>query len=69
MFNEPIEENLELGYVISIHKAQGSEFNRVYLILPKRNSRLLSMELMYTAITRAKHHLTIFAQTDVSTFY
>ena len=68
MFNEPIEENLELGYVISIHKAQGSEFNRVYLILPKRNSRLLSMELMYTAITRAKHHLTIFAQTDVSTF-
>jgi len=68
MFNEPVEENLELGYVISVHKAQGSEFNRVYLILPRRNSSLLSMELLYTAITRTKKNLTIFAQQDVTTF-
>lgn len=68
MFYEPVEENLELGYVISVHKAQGSEFNRTYLILPKKNSSLLSMELLYTAITRAQTHLTIFAQQDVSTF-
>lgn len=68
MFNEPVEENLELGYVISVHKAQGSEFNRVYFILPKKRSPLLSMELLYTAVTRAQAHLTIFAQEDVTTF-
>lgn len=69
MFNEPVEENIELGYVISVHKAQGSEFNRVYFILPKKHSQLLSMELLYTAITRAQKHLTIFAQEDVTTFF
>lgn len=65
---EKPEDNLELGYVISVHKAQGSEFERVYCILPQRRSHILSMELLYTAITRAKRHLTIFAQNDVSTF-
>ncbi len=68
LFNEPADENLELGYVISVHKAQGSEFNRVYLVLPKKRRSLISMELMYTAITRAQKNLTIFAQEDISTF-
>jgi len=68
IFYEPIEENIELGYMISVHKAQGSEFNKVYLILPKKSSSLLSMELIYTAITRAQNHLTVFVQEDVSTF-
>lgn len=66
--NESPEENLELAYAISIHKAQGSEFEKVYLILPKARRILLSMELLYTAITRAQRHLTILAQEDVSTF-
>jgi len=61
-------DNLELGYVISVHKAQGSDFERVYLVLPNRQSLTMSMELLYTAITRAKKHLTIFAQNDVTTF-
>ena len=68
LFLEPVEENLELAYAISVHKAQGSEFNRVYFILPKKSSALLSMELLYTAVTRAQKHLTIFAQEDVTTF-
>jgi exodeoxyribonuclease V alpha subunit len=68
MFYEPVDENVELGYVISVHKAQGSEFNKVYLVLPKKMSSLLSMELIYTAITRAQKHLTIFVQEDISTF-
>jgi len=67
-FYEPVEENLELAYVLSIHKAQGSEFDSIYLILPNKDSRLLSMELLYTGITRASKHLTIFAQEDVSSF-
>jgi len=40
----------------------------VYLILPKRESRLLSMELLYTGVTRATSHLTILAQEDVTCF-
>ncbi|MEH6957586.1 AAA family ATPase [Neobacillus drentensis] len=65
--NQKPEENLELAYAISVHKAQGSEFERVYFVLPKRASSLLSMELLYTAITRAQKHFTIFIQEDVST--
>lgn len=61
-------DNLELGYVISVHKAQGSDFERVYFILPQKLHSVLSMELMYTAITRAKKKLTVFVQGDVSTF-
>jgi ATP-dependent exoDNAse (exonuclease V) alpha subunit len=60
-------EWLELAYAISVHKAQGSEFDRVYLVLPERQSHLMSMELLYTAITRAQRHLTIFVQGGIST--
>ena len=59
---------MNLGYAISVHKAQGSEFERVYFILPHKINSILSMELLYTALTRAKKHITIFAQNDISTF-
>jgi exodeoxyribonuclease V alpha subunit len=61
-----VEENLELAYAISVHKSQGSEFERVYFILPKDKVTLLSRELFYTGITRAKRHCTIFVQEDIS---
>ena len=60
--------NLELAYAISVHKSQGSEFNYVYLVLPKNKKNLLSKELIYTAITRAKTKLTIFAENDITAF-
>lgn len=60
-------DNLELAYAISVHKSQGSEFSTVYLVLPKRKSSTLSMELLYTAVTRAKGHLVLFIQEDIST--
>ena len=63
-----VEENLELAYAISVHKAQGSEFERVWFVLPKRKTSLLSTELLYTGVTRAQNHLTILAEEDVSTF-
>ena len=59
-------DNLELAYAISVHKSQGSEFNTVYLVLPKRKSSTLSMELLYTAVTRAKGKLVLFIQEDIS---
>ncbi len=64
----PIVENLELGYAISIHKAQGSDFEVVFLILPKENKSLLSRELVYTALTRSKKKVVLFLQEDIEPF-
>jgi len=60
-----IVENLELGYAITIHKAQGSDFQIVFLVIPKENTRLLSRELLYTALTRSKKKTVIFLQDDI----
>jgi exodeoxyribonuclease V alpha subunit len=47
-------------YAMTIHKTQGSEFSHVAMVLPKQtNNVLLSRELLYTGITRAKTQLTI----------
>lgn len=64
---QKVSDNLELAYAISVHKSQGSEFDYVYIVIPRKNSHLLSMELLYTAITRAQKKVTIFVQQDVST--
>ncbi len=44
----------ETAYAMTVHKSQGSEFDRVLLILPERESPVLSRELLYTGITRAR---------------
>ena len=49
----------DTAYAITIHKAQGSEFNQVLLLLPEEESRVLSRELIYTGITRARSRLTL----------
>ncbi|HHD63518.1 MAG TPA: exodeoxyribonuclease V subunit alpha [Desulfobulbaceae bacterium] len=49
----------DAAWAITIHKAQGSEFNQVLLLLPEKDSRVLSRELLYTGITRAKNHLIL----------
>jgi len=64
--NQSVEENLELAYAISVHKAQGSEFERTYVIIPKSKTALLSPELFYTAVTRATLHCTLMVEQDVS---
>ncbi|PKG58883.1 exodeoxyribonuclease V subunit alpha [Shewanella sp. GutDb-MelDb] len=52
----------ETCFAMTVHKSQGSEFSHVSLVLPIKPSlaqqQLLSKELVYTAITRAKHHFT-----------
>lgn len=63
---EKPEDNLELAYAISVHKAQGSEFERVYFIVPKKKIALLSPELFYTGLTRATRHCTIFVEEDIA---
>ncbi len=63
---EKPEENLELAYAISVHKSQGSEFERVYFIVPKQKAALLSPELFYTGLTRASRHCTLLIEEDIA---
>ncbi|WP_263356156.1 AAA family ATPase [Acidicapsa ligni] len=63
---EKPEDNLDLAYAISVHKSQGSEFDRIYFILPKQKAALLSPELFYTGITRASKHCTLLIEQDIS---
>lgn len=57
---DPVElEEVETAYAMTIHKSQGSEYDGVVLILPPESSPLVGRELVYTGITRAKHHLTV----------
>ena len=52
--------SFETVYAMTIHKTQGSEFDHVAMILPnQKDNRLLSRELLYTGITRAKNKLSI----------
>ena len=50
-FSEEKEASLALAYALTVHKTQGSEFGTTFLILPE-SCRLLSRELLYTAVTR-----------------
>lgn len=52
------------GYIISIHKSQGSEFDTVILPISKYYKRMLYKKLIYTAITRAKRKLIILGEPE-----
>jgi UvrD-like helicase C-terminal domain len=52
---------LELAYALTVHKAQGSEFDKVFVVLPNP-CRILSRELLYTALTRQNSRLILFCQ-------
>ncbi len=55
----------ETAFAMTIHKSQGSEFDEVVVLLPPGISPILSRELVYTAITRARKRVTIFGDADV----
>jgi exodeoxyribonuclease V alpha subunit len=57
--HRPLQPQLELAWSLTVHKAQGSEFDRVVLILPPADSPLLTREILYTALTRARTGATI----------
>jgi exodeoxyribonuclease V alpha subunit len=50
----------ETVYAMTVHKSQGSEFNNVLLILPNQDAPILTRELVYTALTRARRKITIW---------
>ena len=57
-------EDLKLGYAISIHKSQGSEFEIVIMPMDISYKRMLYRKLIYTGITRAKKSLTIVGEKE-----
>lgn len=55
----------EGAFAMTVHKAQGSEFDSVWLQLPRQDARVLSRELVYTALTRARRELHLCASEPV----
>ena len=52
----------ETAFAMSIHKSQGSEFDRVMVVLPTEPSRVLTRELLYTGLTRARQAVDLVAR-------
>ena len=55
------DELVSTAYAMTIHKSQGSEFDHVAITFDTSHSRLLSKELIYTAVTRAKKQVSIYS--------
>ena len=55
----------ETAFAMTVHQAQGSEFDAVLVMLPDRASRVLTRELVYTAVTRARSAVTLCAGAEV----
>lgn len=57
--------NVAPAYFITVHKSQGSEFDRVNVLLPNELHPIFSRELIYTAITRARKSVAIYGSLDL----
>jgi exodeoxyribonuclease V alpha subunit len=55
----------EPAFALTVHKAQGSEFDRVLLALPERDARVLTRELLYTGLTRCRREVLLWGSEDV----
>ena len=55
---------ITLGYIISIHKSQGSEFDTVIMPMSNSYNRMLYRKLIYTGVTRAKRKLILLGEVD-----
>jgi exodeoxyribonuclease V alpha subunit len=63
----PLDAGLDLApaFAMTVHKAQGSEFDHVALVLPEADMPLLTRELLYTAITRARRSAVIVGASEL----
>lgn len=64
-FSDEGDASLDLAYALTVHKAQGSEFDVVFLVLP-RSPLMLTRELLYTALTRQKQKVVVLHQGDAT---
>jgi exodeoxyribonuclease V alpha subunit len=53
-------DSVQTVHAMTVHRAQGSQFGCVSVVLPPADSPLLSRELLYTALTRATHRVQVF---------
>lgn len=58
-------QKLETVYAMTVHKSQGSEFTHTCLVLPDRLSPVLTRELIYTGITRARHWFSLITGSEI----
>jgi exodeoxyribonuclease V alpha subunit len=54
-------DDVDTVFAMTVHQSQGSEFEQVLLVLPERTAPILTRELIYTGITRARQRLCIWA--------
>jgi exodeoxyribonuclease V alpha subunit len=54
----------ETVYAMTVHKAQGSEFDSILLVLPDQASPVLTREMLYTAVTRVRKRVEIWAERE-----
>lgn len=59
------DDKFTFGYCLTVHKAQGSEWPRVFMLLHWDHASTATRELLYTAVTRASEEFTIFTKTPV----
>jgi len=57
-------ESVESVYAMTVHKSQGSQFDAVAIVLPEPDSPILTRELLYTAVTRAKQRVVVVGRAD-----
>jgi exodeoxyribonuclease V alpha subunit len=55
----------ETAFAMTVHKSQGSEFDEVLFLMPSKGTRILSRELLYTAVTRARKRIEIWGDEQV----
>jgi len=56
-----------LGYCLTVHKSQGSEWRKVFFIAHQSHATMLQRELLYTAVTRAREELYIICEPETFT--
>ena len=56
---------VETVYAMTVHKSQGSEFDRVALLVPPQLSPILTRELLYTGLTRARREVLLFGSPEI----
>jgi len=56
------KKDFKLAYALSVHKSQGSQFRRVFFLVLHRHKMMLTRQLVYTAITRAKAGVCVFGE-------
>ena len=58
-------EDVDTVHALTTHKSQGSEYGHAIVVLPEKPSRILTRELLYTGVTRARDTVTIVGSREV----